>query len=221
MSPMSASSSLIARRMISRLKPRRSEAPVALRGFTLLEVLVALAVVGLFLLGLVQGSRFVLFGWDRQVRVVARIEELDAVDRTLRRLVALARPGSEWERLVFVGGLHSVAFTSVLPLPAVGSPTQRVDVELLVDADHRLLLKWTPHLHVIRTGPAPSVVSTEILQAVERLELSYWPAAHHGGWTSNWHDPVPPRLVRIRIVFPEASNLWWPDIVVAPMLEPP
>jgi hypothetical protein len=32
---------------------------------------------------------------------------------------------------------------------------------------------------------------------------------------------VPPRLVRIRIVFPEASNLSGPDILVAPMLEPP
>jgi general secretion pathway protein J len=153
--------------------------------------------------------------------MVARNEDLDAVDRFLRRLVAQARPGSEWERLVFAGNARSVALTSILPVPTVGYPTQRADVELLVDADHRLLVTWTPHLHVIQVGPPPLPVSTEILSAVERLELSYWPEPKRGGWTLNWLEPVPPRLVRIRIVFPEASNLSGPDILVAPMLEPP
>jgi general secretion pathway protein J len=188
-------------------------------GFTLLEVIVALAVLGLLSAGLVLESRFVLLGWDRQSWLVARNEDLDAVDRTLRRLVSQVRPGTEWEKLTFAGSARAVAFTSVLPLPAAQFPTQRADVELVVDGDHRLLLVWTPHLHALRVGPPPPVARTEILQAVERLELAYWPAPGGGGWTQHWQAPAPPRLVRIRIVFAEASHLSWPDILVAPMLE--
>ena len=103
-------------------------------GFTLLEVLVALTVLGLLFFGLVQGSQFVLLGWDRQTRLVARTEDLDAADRTLRRLIAQARPGSKWEPLVFAGTAHSATFTSIMPRPAAGLPTQRADVELVVDA---------------------------------------------------------------------------------------
>jgi prepilin-type N-terminal cleavage/methylation domain-containing protein len=60
--------------------PLQSRQRISVAGFTLLEVLVALAVMGLLLFGLVQGSHFVLLGWDRQTRLAARTEDLDAVD---------------------------------------------------------------------------------------------------------------------------------------------
>ena len=170
-------------------------------GFTLLEVLVALTVLGLLLFGLVQGSHFVLLGWDQQTRLAARNEDLDAVDRTLRRLIVQAKPGSKWEPLIFAGTAHAVTFTSIVPLPADGFPAQRADVELVVDATHRLLLRWMPHFHAINVGRPPPPVTTEILDGVDRLELSYWPATQGGGWTSIWQNEAPPALVRIRIIF--------------------
>jgi general secretion pathway protein J len=200
--------------------PLQSPQRASTVGFTLLEVLVALTVLGLLFFGLVQGSHFVLLGWDRQASLAARTEDLDAVDRTLRRLIVQAAPGSEWEPLVFAGTAHSAKFTSIMPLPAAGFPTQRADVELVVDASHRLLLLWTPHFHAINIGRPPPAVATEILDGVDRLELSYWPAPQ-GGWTSVWHDAAPPGLVRIRIVFPDPSHGRWPDILAAPMLNMP
>jgi general secretion pathway protein J len=190
-------------------------------GFTLLELLVALTVLSLLLIGLMQGSHLVLLGWDRQTRLVARNEDLDAVDRILRRLIVQARPGSDQEPLVFVGTAHSVTFTSVMPLPAGGFPTRHADVELHVDAAHRLVLVWRPHFHAVRLGRPPPAVTTEILPGIERLELAYWPPTQAGGWTPNWHDKMPPRLVRIQIVFSDTGRSHWPDITVAPILAPP
>lgn len=193
-------------------------------GFTLLEVLVALAVLGLLLVGLLQGSRFVHFGWDRQTRLLAGKEDLDAVDRLVRRLIERAKPGSKWEKVEFAGTAHAVAFTTIAPSTAiVSSPpgtfqTQRADVVLLVDGAHRLVLRWTPHIHAIRTGPVPSAATSEILQGVDRIELAYWPTAQ-GGWTQLWQSPEPPRLVRLRIVFEDSARGFWPDIVAAPMLD--
>lgn len=184
----------------------------------MLEVLVALAILGLLLLGLAEGTSFGLLTFDRQARLMERRADLDAVYRTLRHLVEHARPGSEWEPLVFVGAAHSVAFTSVIPFQTNVSSGRRADVELIVDATHRLMLVWTPHLHAIRTGPPPAPVATPILQGVSRLDLNYWPAKG-GGWTSVWDDPIPPRLVRIRVVFSDASEPGWPDLLAAPMLD--
>jgi general secretion pathway protein J len=190
-------------------------------GFTLLEVLVALTVLSLLFFGLMQGSHFVLFGWDRQTRLVAQTEDLDAVDRTLRRLIAQASPGSQWEPLIFAGTAHSAKFTSIVPRPAVGLPAQRADVELVVGPAHRLLLLWTPHFHAINVGRSPPAASTEILDGVDRLDLAYWPAPDGGGWTPVWHDEAPPGLVRIRIFFSDPAHRRWPDILAAPMLHPP
>ncbi len=191
---------------------------VSANGFTLLEVLVALALLGLLLLGLAQGTSFGLRAFDQQRRMIDRRADLDAVYRTLRNLIEHARPGSDWEPLLFFGTAHSAVFTSVVPLPTVGAANSRADVELAVDGAHRLLLIWTPHLHATRIGPAPAAVTTSVLQGVARLDLNYWPAKG-GGWTSVWHDPMPPRLVRIRIVFAEGDR-GWPDLVAAPMLDP-
>jgi prepilin-type N-terminal cleavage/methylation domain-containing protein len=199
--------------------PLRSSRRISTVGFTLPEVLVALVVLSLLFIGLVQGSRLYLLAWDQQTRLVARSDDLDAVDRVLRRLIVRARPGSEWEPLVFAGTAHSMTFTTIVPLPTAGSATRRADVELVVDGGHRLVLVWTPHLHAIRTGRPPPAVTTEILQGVERLELAYEPAMQ-GGWTPIWRDSVPPRLVRIRIVFADSTQSVWPDILVAPMLDP-
>jgi general secretion pathway protein J len=189
-------------------------------GFTLLEILVALAVLGFLLIGLVQGSRFVLFGWETHSRLLERNADLDAIDRMLRHVIEQAKPASDWERLAFTGSASSVTFTSIMPVSAGEPPTRRADVELIVDAGHRLLLVWTPHLHATRTGRDPRPQSTEILQGVERLELAYLSATQAGVWTRVWHDPMPPRLVRIRIVFADAKHPRWPDIVAAPMIDP-
>jgi hypothetical protein len=122
--------------------------------------------------------------------------------------------------LTFAGTGHSLTFTSVMPQPSGGFPAQRADVELVVDGTHRLVLRWTSHLHAIRVGPSPRAVTTEILDGVERLDLSYWPTPR-GGWTSIWRDAAPPRLVRIQIVFSDPNHQRWPDILVAPMMDSP
>ncbi len=176
---------------------------------------------GLLILGLTQGSRVVLSSWDKQARRLTRQADLDAVDRTLRYLIKNARSGSEWEPLVFAGTAHSVAFTTVMPVSPAGVRTQTADVELLVDAAHRFLLVSRPHFHAVWVGQPPPTTATQIIQGVQRLEINYWAASQVGGWTADWHDSAPPRLVRIRIVFSDPDQAPWPDIVAAPVLDSP
>jgi len=186
-------------------------------GFTLLEVLVALVVLGFLMLGLTQGTRFGLLAWDRQARGVDRRGDLDAVDRALRRLIEQAEPGAGTSPAPFAGESGALTFATELPLSAGALPTRRAEVELTVGAGHRLLLRWTPLLHAIRPTPPPTQ-TTELLSGVDGLELSY---LGDGGWVDSWKGPALPALVRIRIVFTKAQKRHWPDIVAAPLRERP
>ena len=176
-------------------------------GFTLVELLVALALLGLILAGLAAGMRQVLRVQDAQERITDGTGELDAVDRTLRRLFAQAEPGTPQ-----VPGLRgtpsSASFTTTLPA-AVAGGTGLADVALVVDGRHRLLLRWTAHRYGVPFNPAVAVREAELLRGVEQLDVAYW----SGGWRRSWEEPDLPALVRIRLAFAPGDPRRWPDMV--------
>ena len=186
-------------------------------GFTLLEILVALLVLGLVAGGLGQGLRSGFQAWDRAAAIAGRSDALDAVDRTLRQLVAQARPGSDAAAAPFVGASDRLAFVTALPdLP--GRPAQPVEAQLTVDARHRLVLRTRPYVHAKRRDPPP-FAETELLGGVSRLDLAFWHA--ETGWTANWAAPGLPTLLRISLGAAAPGERRWPDIVVAPGLDRP
>jgi general secretion pathway protein J len=188
------------------------------RGFTLLEVLVALVVFGLLMLGLSQGAQFGLSAWERQARSIDARADLDAVDRVLRGLITDLDPAQ-----AVTGTAHGIAFTSELPRMAAQSPggaaggsAGEADLLLAVDARQILALRWTPHLHAERFA-RPVAREAALLEGVARLDLSYWPADGAGGWRNSWSEAAPPALIRVRLIFPAGDPRHWPDIVAAPL----
>ena len=192
-------------------------------GFTLLEVLVALVVLGLLLLALRQGVAVGLRASDTQARLIAGREDLDSVARALRRLVEHMDPGTETEPARIDAGAHAIWFPTELPAAASALAGRAVDAALLVNAGHELVLRWTRRLHAVRLDAPPPVQETELLRGVERLDLAYWrrEAAGGGRWTAGWSGPDIPALVRVRIVFPPGDPRHWPDVVAAPARERP
>jgi general secretion pathway protein J len=188
-------------------------------GFTLLELLVALTVLGFLLVGLAQGVHFGLLAWGTQVRQTSASDDFNTLDSSLRHLIEDADPGDDLDPAPFAGSSESLE--CVTALPAAGDPTgiRRMRAVLLVDAQHRLVLRWTPYLHAKRVGPAPMPTQTELLRGVSHMELAFWLAGR--GWVSAWRSPDLPRLVRIRLQFPTGDTRHWPDIVAAPLLDRP
>lgn len=184
-------------------------------GFTLLETLVALVVLGFLVVGLTQGVRFGLSAWGTEARIMARHEDLDAVDRTLRSLVRQMDPGTPTDPREVSGTNSRLLFTSRMPAAAGG---KIADMVLSADAAGNLVLEWTPHLHA-RPIAAPLPPRSEVLlSGIERVELSYLrSAASGGGWVEDWNKRSLPALVRIRIVPRSGETRRWPDIVTAPV----
>jgi len=168
-------------------------------GFTLLELLVVVAVLGLLIIGLTQGVRAGLTLWDAQSRRTSETAELDAAARVLRALLsgmtylpsasfapgAASSPGLK-------GTADSLSFISDLPT-GLGD-TQRADITLMVSRG-RLVLRWTPHRHEVSIAPAPEPTETELVRSVDHLELAYWGSASPDqavGWRVQWDGPPSP-----------------------------
>lgn len=192
-------------------------------GFTLLEVLVAVVVLGLLVLALSQGVRTGLVLRQAQVQRVGETAELDAAMRLLRGVFTRVPAAPQGRQPTpsdlgarFRGEADSVSLVGELP-SGLG-PLRRAEMTLHV-RDRRLILSWTPYRHERPFGPPPGPTDTELLAGVVRLDLAYW-TQHSpdqpGSWQSRWEEPEPPELVRIRLVFPENDRRRWPDLIAAP-----
>ena len=189
-------------------------------GFTLMETLVSLIVLGFIIGGLAQALRFGMAAWDRQVGVIDRDSALDSTNRILRMLLSRMMPGDDPHVLAINGEADRLSFTAELPMNAPSSPTRLADLTLDRSAGDRLLLRWTLHLHARRLAPAV-VRQTVLLTGVRQVRFAYFrPQAAHdaAGWTTSWQSAYAPELVRVHIEFRDASK-HWPDVIVAPMCE--
>ncbi len=187
-------------------------------GFTLLELLVALTVLGFVLAGLSGGVRYGLRAADTQARTLAERSELDAVDRALRRLIEGMDPGTPREGSGFQGSAGRLVFVSELPA-ASGLPSRQAVVALGLDGARRLVLRATPRLPGKPFGPPPLPIEEELLRDVDRIEFSFLARDAGANWSSAWTGKELPHLIRLRVVFPPGDRRHWPDIVAGPRRE--
>ncbi len=189
-------------------------------GFTLLEILVALVVLGFLLVALTQGVRFGVQAWGMQTRGVARTADLDATQQALRRLIEVADPGEANEAGTFQGQAHTLGFRSRLPAEAGEAGLLDCTMALGVDARQRLVLRATPHPHAELLGPSPPALQTVLLDGVDHVDFGYFRATGRGaGWHDTWTDSQPPDLVRLHIAFAgRDTERHWPDLIAAPQM---
>ncbi|MCW8305954.1 prepilin-type N-terminal cleavage/methylation domain-containing protein [Acidiphilium sp. PA] len=187
-------------------------------GFTLLEMMVALVVLGLLLVGLAQGVGFGLGSYARQSAVLAQAGRRVAVDRALRRLITEARPGQA------AGGAHVLHLITLLP-EAVAGEDRWIDATIVVDRRHDLILVWSPHRAGVALRPAAPPRVERLARAVQRLDVGYWwPRTVFGApvWRTRGPAGGLPRLIRLRIVgighHHRSAPVRWPALIAAPAL---
>ncbi len=208
-------------------------------GFTLLELLVALVVLGLLVVGMTQGVRTGLAMRQAQTQRIGETADLDAAMRLLRsvltRLPAIP-PGSRLAAepaFGFRGETDRISFIGDMP---TGLGTTRRAAMTLYVSDRRLMLSWSPRRHEHALTP-PQATDTELLHGVERLDLAYWgtssadkpgwqmaggqalpsqaPLSEAAGWQARWEGNDPPELIRVRLVFSGDDRRRWPDLIAA------
>ena len=193
-------------------------------GFTLVELLVAITLLGLIAVLLAGGLRFGARAWERGSEVAEDASDLALVQAFVRRQLGGARPlrrrGEELAKaLDFVGEPDGVEFVVLMPAHLDVPGFYRIAFRLERDQDGRHLLMERRTFDLGDDLGAGKVLDQRIL--IDRIaggEFTYFGAAEEGDppqWREQWQDAtILPELVRLKMHFPVGDRRSWPELTM-------
>jgi general secretion pathway protein J len=194
------------------------------RGFTLIELVVATALLGTMMVLMYSGLSFSLRGWDAGAANGERIADRRIGENFLRRELSEIFP-MRWKdpmvlRLAFEGETQRVRFVSSRPADVTGGGLSLVGLEVEAGADSRdrslVMRRAMPDDDAKDFGPLDRARGTVILAGVDSVAFSYFGAENDftdPKWSDSWtYVGRIPQLVRMRIRTVEGTVL--PEMVI-------
>ena len=191
-------------------------------GFTLLEVLAALALLALLMVGVYAGIRTATVSVRAGSALIERSDQIRSAQQFLRRELAQSLTQAlgrtqRGEPIVFVGTAREMRYVAPLPgyLGRLGPQVQRL--QLVDDGAGGLRLELSLAL-LPPDGEPPASFGTPqvLLDHIVDGQFGYNGLPTEGGtvtWPQNWVDGRElPQLVRIALR--PGGNLSWPDLDV-------
>ena len=190
------------------------------RGFTLLEVLVALTLLSMIMVATITALRTLGNTKTTIEQVTERIDGIRVVSEFLRNTIGAAMPvarvGSSSEEFLDAGA-YGTYFTGdathlmwVSPLVA-GADMGGAYVMQLALIEDRLELRWHPYQSDVAAVNWNELEPRVLLKSVEELQIGYL-AAYGQDWLELWpgaqRNPV---AVRINL---KSAAKYWPELVM-------
>jgi general secretion pathway protein J len=202
----------------------------AQNGFTLLELLISIALLGLILVLLFGGLRLGVRSWDSVQQQVDNLNAVRSAESFLRHEMEQTFPyrwkKSLTKRMAFLGERDKVQFVSRLPDRVGVGGLYAVSLELEHRGDGRRLVWKHVAIHSEMEDFTELDQSKEVVLAgsdrssVEDIWLTYFGRDAEGAtprWVDRWDGNAGlPMLIRIQVKLADGAE--WPDFVVAPML---
>lgn len=197
------------------------------KGFTLLELLIGMVLLGMILTLLFGGLRLGARSWDSGDKRADDAAQLRAIHGFMRRELSQVFP-LRWKngvdtRLAFAGESDALKFVAPLPVQASGGGLYLLGLELENGEDgQRLIMK-----RALTSPEAKDFSSLEqgeksvLVDHIEKMRISYFGATtpeSEPGWQEKWDDPQRlPLLVRIQVELNDGRG--WPDLVASLVVE--
>jgi prepilin-type N-terminal cleavage/methylation domain-containing protein len=194
-------------------------------GFTLVEMLVVVVLLGLLAGAITAGVRFGVRAWNRAERQSQDIDDVASVEALLRRMIATAVPSfattdpSDFT-LVFDGAPNGLLLVGSWPGSVGQGPWARLHLFVAPHGrSHALYLSWTAD-QPPSGAAADDAPTTLLLDHVATLRLAYFGAVDQSDtlqWSDNWTGrAVLPELIRVSVVRDDPALRQWPDLIAAP-----
>ena len=207
------------------MRPERAPAE---RGFTLIEILVAVTLLGLLMAALLGGVRLGVRAWEASETRLDEGARLTAVQDFLRERLTQAHLFEPPVAAVttgprFRGEPDRLSFVTLMPAH-LGAGFERMILSLTAAADgDDLSVEWWPaDLGDDPDAARDAVRSRVLLAQVAELRLAYFgqvDATRPPTWSEVWDRPLLPLLVRVQLRFPDRDARSWPDLIVRPMID--
>ena len=201
------------------------------KGFTLIEILVSLTLLGLIFLLLFNSLHTANKSWIAGEKKISQNDETRLAAIFIRRQLTHALPvmwiNQKKQQLLFKGNEDQLSFASTLPAHRGGGGLNliTIKVEQQDSENKQLILEYqniNPDMESITFQDAtPEQNKAILLSDIESIELNYFGSAQPNQ-PSDWHDDWTdqknlPQLIRLQI-HSSATHINWPAIdVVLPV----
>lgn len=194
----------------------------AARGFTLLEVLVAMTIFSLVIAVLYAGYRLAVRSWESGERTQAAVSELRLAGSFIRRHASEAFPlaiseSRAW-RLWFQGEPERLVFITAMPayLGQGGMYEMTLQVDEAGEGAALTVARRLLHPDAESGRPGVDDHARPLVEDLESATFDYFGISAEGGvasWHRSWVDQQHlPQMVRLRLVSSRAGA--WPDMVI-------
>jgi general secretion pathway protein J len=193
------------------------------QGFTLLELLIGMTLVGFILTLLFAGLSLGMRSWDAgEQRMVSSSRQaviVDFIRRTLEQTYPLHWRVDNEEQLAFVGETDSLRIVGPVAIHDGASGNYLIALNQDEgDGGRDLVMRWKmPDPRAPGFGSLEEAKPKVLVKAIKGMTFSYFGAENdtdEPAWHDQWlHQKTPPQLIRLQLIM--ANGETWPDIVAA------
>jgi general secretion pathway protein J len=195
------------------------------RGFTLIEMLVALALMGMIAIILITSLQIGGHTWQRVMRTASSTEDIAQAQEILRlRLSSLYpddRVAGDISHAVFLksSGI-SLEFSGAAPQSTAGG-ILRYQIGVSTTSRALEIRSWSDQPGQL-ASPSDSRAEA-LLPQVASVTVQFWlkPGATPGRWVDRWDSNKLPQLIRIDVTFAANDKRRWPPLYIEPRVDTP
>lgn len=196
-------------------------------GFTLIEVLIAMTLLGVMVVLLFSSMKICADSWQKGEDKITQVNDIAVVYQFFQHHVGTAKPvwndfSEDNQDFSFQGKPQELQFVSAFPASAKKSGLQLFSLNLVKEGDEQFLQVSIIPFYPAAKGEEWRKEEVTLLEHVRNFSLSYFAldeSQTEGSWQEDWvEQETLPRLIKIKIETEDGS--YWPEMMIALKAEP-